>query len=293
MSDLSALTDGKLAHVIAECGEDLSRAMTQEHPDLFAASVFDDKLPFKVATAVVAQAPDSTAAQVRTAARASLWIFAADWQVDAQADSLERVQEIAGQCREAIEGGAVRSDLARFLADLREDVAASPAYATRGRLWREYFFRMMDAMEREWVWKTAATPDSRPTLDEYLTIADNFGSTWVNITYWLANDAPQIARHHARLVEASQIVQQILRLYNDLVTLERDRTWGQGDLNSLMVAGEDAVRRRIRELESDCREILAELEPQCPDGAAYLARQLEFSAIFYGKQGNDYWGALE
>lgn len=283
---------GTAGRDLLDCQADLDQAR-ERYRALFPSPPFSEKVTFGVAAAVTAQAPGCTTEQLRPSARTSLWIFGLDYIVDTLATEADQVEDTVRRCRDVADGGrpAPGDTLAQFLADLRDELAAAPAYGTLRPRWRGALERMLTAMVREWHWKTSG----RPTLDQYLDNADNFGSTWVNITHWIATCDERILACLDELEEASQRVQQILRLYNDLATQERDRTWGEnGDLNALaLVDGDEgAVQRTIDALLADCRRLLEPLRDRCPHGADYLHRQIEFSRNFYGRRRDDYWDRL-
>ncbi|GLZ15168.1 hypothetical protein Acsp04_54030 [Actinomadura sp. NBRC 104425] len=283
---------GTVGRDLLDCQADLDQAR-ERYRDLFPSPPFSRKVTFGVAAAVTAQAPGCTTEQLRPSARTSLWIFGLDYIVDTLATEADQVHDAVQRCRSVADGGrpAPGDTLAEFLADLRDELAAAPAYGMLQPRWRKALDRMLTAMVREWHWKTS----ERPTLDQYLDNADNFGSTWVNITHWIATCDERILACLDELEEASQRVQQVLRLYNDLATQERDRTWGEnGDLNALaLVDGDEgAVQRTIDDLLADCRRLLEPLRDRCPHAAAYLHRQIEFSRNFYVRRRDDYWDRM-
>jgi hypothetical protein len=147
---------------------------------------------------------------------------------------------------------------------------------------------MLRSMALEWEWKSAGTA-GRPSFEDYLANADNFGSTFVNVSHWIFTGGPSWPEHLDALREASREVQRVLRLLNDLATYERDVTWG--DLNALLLGVDRAaVTERIAALVERCRELLGPLYGPCPREAVYLERQIGYSTGFYGA--TDYWGEL-
>ncbi|GAA2165376.1 terpene synthase family protein [Actinomadura napierensis] len=268
-----------------------------------------EPVPSQLSLAIAFGAPGYTADQLRAAARTSLWIFAVDFQVDHLAASAGEVAGIVERCEKVADGGsAAEGDaLCEALACLREDLSAAPAFGDLEPVWLEELHRMLQAMALEWNWKdhvrrTASadqmeqasgqrrslTPPT--TLEDYLVIADNFGSAWVNVVHWIALDDPVILEHLPQLREASRTVQSALRLLNDLATSGREAEWD--DLNALRLgADEVTVRLCIDDLVRRLADQLDQLRATCPHGAAYLEHQLKFSQQFYGAQ-SDYWGDL-
>lgn len=288
-----AAEHGRISALNANCLRDLLPCST-EYPGLFPASPFDARLFSTVASANAFGSPWATAAQLRIATRASLWVFAADWAVDYMAKTAEEVEDIVRGCLAVADGAPATSDaqLTRFLADIRAELAVRPAFRKLFDNWRDQLDRYLHAMAREWRWKADRKADPNtplPTFDDYTANADNFGSSWVNISHWIFTSGPEALAHINELWAASEEVQRILRLLNDLISYERDLEWG--DLNSLMLGVDrDEVSERIGALIALSREMIGALKADCPLEASYLERQIGYSMGFYGT--TDYWGAL-
>ncbi|WP_433334435.1 terpene synthase family protein [Spirillospora sp. CA-294931] len=289
------------ASATAECAQDLKAAI-ERYPSLFPSAPFDSAFPAKLAGAVAAGEPELDAPRLRTHALTSLWIFAVDWVIDHEATTAAEVEDTVSRCLRAADGHVPAPDdaLARFLDELRRDLSKHSAFARLGSVWRDELRRMLEAMNREWHWNALREGSSErggteavasPTLDQYLDNADNFGSTWSNVAHWIALGDPGVLARLEEMLVVSRRVQQVLRLANDLATIDRDR--GQwDDLNVLLIGvGRPAVDQKISELAGDCHRLLASLLADCPRGAAFLRRQLEFSTAYYGA-GRDYWGAV-
>ncbi|MBE1531647.1 terpene synthase family protein [Actinomadura algeriensis] len=296
------------ARLAPEIERDLRERM-ESCPELFPRAPMGP-VAERLSRAIAYGAPWHTAAELRTSARTSLWIFAVDWLVDHRATGADEVAGIVERCTAVAEGHAPSDPLSRFLADLRADLAAeAPAFAEYEPVWREELLRMLRAMRREWHWKArlaldasraggasapAAAEDARDpvptTLDGYLVIADNFGSAWVNVAHWIAVGDAGVFAHLDVLRRASRVVQDALRLLNDLATGDRETVWNDINAVALGVPAED-VRARIDELADETERILAPLRRDCPQGANYLSQQFQWSRDFYG-QGHDYWGTL-
>ncbi|MFC7639780.1 terpene synthase family protein [Streptosporangium lutulentum] len=81
-------------------------------------------------------------------------------------------------------------DLTRLLADIRDELAASPVFPVLGPIWREELQRMLEAMLAEWRWKDAGTT---PTFEEYLGNAANLGFSFAFASHWLHTADPDAA----------------------------------------------------------------------------------------------------
>src|SRR5207245_1250962 len=80
----AAIEHGRICALAAECQRDLQDDAAA-FPGLFPPSPFDARLFSTVALANAFGSPWETRERLRTAARTSLWVFAADWAVDHKA----------------------------------------------------------------------------------------------------------------------------------------------------------------------------------------------------------------
>lgn len=289
---LAALRAGSACAAAVEAQRGL-RDCVAGYPDLFAGRPFDATLYHAISLANSFGAPWETADRLRIANRTALWIFAADWLIDYTAKTRDEVDELVAGCLAVADGDPPATSLTRFLADLRDEVVAASALPEPHPIWREELEAMLRAMATEWEWKSAGlTGDGRslPTLDEYLANASNFGSTFVNVSHWVVTSGPGVLDFIEELRTASDRVQCVLRLLNDLATYDRDVAWG--DLNSLMLegVGRAEVTERITGLVAESRALLEPLRAVCPQESRYLERQIGYSMGFYGAA--DYWGEL-
>jgi hypothetical protein len=287
-----ALAAGTVMAQAVKSARDMAE-WAKAYPNLFSAKPIDDTLFNGVACANAFGSPRMTAGELRMVNRVSLWFFGLDWMVDHLATSRAEVDDITRRCLDVADGdpSAADDELTGFLAEIRDELAASPTYVALHEDWRDELGRSLHAMAREWSWKTARATDGAdpPTFDEYLENADNFGSAWVNVSHWIAGGDHLLLGHVKRLREAGREVQKVLRLLNDLATYERDLSWG--DLNVLMLGVDRAdVAGRIALLVDRCQELIGPLRAVCPEQAEYLERQIGFSSGFY--EFGDYWGAL-
>lgn len=285
----AAAEQGRICALAAAGQRDL-RKQADRHPAIFGADPFDGALYGNIAMAIAFGAPWCTAEQLRITNRAVLWGFAVDWHMDVLATSRQDVERIIGGCLAAADGREVASDdhLAQLLAELRGDLATVPAFAELREAWRHQVELALAAMAREWEWRALQAEHGKlPSLDEYLGNAANLACTVVNVAHWIYTGDADTHRHLDELVAASDEVQRVLRLVNDLGTYERDLRWG--DLNAIMLVDDRSeVELLLDRLRDSCRDLLAPLERSCPTQAAYLARQLGFSSGFY--RSTDFWG---
>ncbi|MCP9969640.1 terpene synthase family protein [Actinomadura madurae] len=269
-------------------------ACAEAYPDVFAVKPIDGTLFTAVACANAFGSPELSAARLRIANRTSLWIFGLDWLVDHVATTREEIDDLNRRCLAVADGRdpAPGDGLARFLADIRDEVAASPAFAGLRDDWRGQLVRLLEAGAREVEWKASASSGDRsalPSFEDYLDNADNYGSAWVNISHWIVNGDAATLANADRLQVISREVQKILRLLNDLATLERDKAWN--DLNAqLLGADAGTLAARIEEIVRHCDTLLEPLRGECPAAVDYLERQIGYSTGFYGT--SDYWGSL-
>jgi hypothetical protein len=288
----TTVDQGRACAVATDCLRDLEKCAAA-HPALFPAKPFCPTL-FSGITLVHAFAcPDATVERIRVAARVTLWVFAADWLVDTVATSRDEIEAIADGCAAVGDGAAPDPGvpLQCLLAELRDELAATPRWAGLYPVWRDQLGRYLAAGVREWDWKAARASGGEaalPTFEDYLANADNLGATFVNVAHWIHADAARDAGELERLAAAGDRMQRALRLLNDLATYERDRSWG--DLNGLMLGvTSEEVTRRLDTLVAECRAATAELAAEFPEPAAHLRRQLGYSTGYYGL--TDYWGA--
>lgn len=264
------------------------REWATAYPDLFSAKPFDAALYSTLSLAMAFSGPWFTAEQLRMANKVCLWAFGLDWLVDYVATSRSEVDDIARRCMEVAEGAppVPGDDLTRLLADIRDELAASPAFPALGHLWRAELRSMLEAMLLEWRWKGEKVT---PSFEEYLGNADNLGFCFAFTSHWLHTTDPDAVADLDLVRKAASAVQRVIRLLNDLGTYERDVTWG--DLNALLLDVSRAeVERRVAELAARSRELIAPLRTDHPELAGYLERQMDFCAGFYRVA--DYWGTL-
>ncbi|MFV2102697.1 terpene synthase family protein [Micromonospora sp. LOL_024] len=285
-----AAEQGRICAVASKGQRDL-QAQVAAYPSLFPDPPVDATMLSALALSTAFIAPWCSAAELRTANRASLWVTAEDWHIDSVATTAEAAAATVTACLSVAAGDAPAADdpLGRFLADIRDDLAAAPAFDRLQHSWRKELHRMLDAELREWQWRAAkaADPTDLPGPGEYLDNAPGYGATWVNVSHWIATGACDNEQRLAELITASLTVEKVLRLVNDLASYGRDIK--AGDLNILMLGvGQAEVRRQVGDQIRGCRTLLDALAERCPREAGYLRRELGFTTSFYG--GGDFWG---
>ncbi len=283
---------GRRCAVSAQSQRDLQKCASK-YSDLFPGNPFDPTLLGGIADAHAFCAPWLTAEQLRMANRISLWAFGLDWEIDYLAKSRSDVDAVVTRCLDVDDGGQPGAGdcLGRFLAELRSELAAAPAFASLGQVWRDQLERTLDAMAREWDWKAAYTADgdsALPSFEQYLANADNLGFSLVYVAHWICTGEAG-AGHVDELMAASWEVQRAMRLINDLGTYKRDLQWG--DLNVLMLGvTQQDVMERIALHAARCQELLAPLRAGQAALATYLERMVGFNMGFHPV--TDYWGTL-
>jgi hypothetical protein len=274
---------GVTCAVAAQGQRDLQR-LADADPELFPRPPFDGSVFSTLAMANAFSAPWLSADDLRTANRASLWAFRVDWFADHLATDSAQLAELTASCLAVADGAPPADPLTAMLAGLRDDLSGRPGFAAAQPVWCEELRRMLDAMTVEFGWR--ATRDTL-TVARYLDNADNLGSSFVNVSHWLANPDPGPGSGTAdRVLAATRAQQRVIRVLNDLATVDRDRAWG--DLNLLLLNDIGDVPVLLAELTRDCDTALAPLRADQPRLAEFLYRQVEFCRGFYGL--TDYWG---
>ncbi|QFG27275.1 hypothetical protein F7P10_24475 [Actinomadura sp. WMMB 499] len=297
---MPALEAGTICAVAGQSQRQM-RAWAADFPALYDAKAFDPALFSTLALAAAFSGPGRTADGLRMANRACLWCFGLDWLIDYAATSRAEVDGLVRRCVEVAAGtppeaasrgrSVAEAELLRFLADVRDELAGAPAFGDLGDVWLDELRRVLDAMALEWGWnaaREAAGTGGRagPAFEEYLANADNLGFSFVLVSHWISSGG---GGDVAAVREASRAVQRVVRLLNDLGTYKRDLEWG--DLNALLLDRTRAeVEERIGELTTEARTLLRGAGASAPELAAYMERQMDFCAGFYGV--TDFWGAL-
>jgi hypothetical protein len=289
----TAAENGRICALAIDCLSDL-RDCAATYPELFPPRPFDPTTFSGIALANAFSSPWAPAEQLRITARTILWAFAVDWLIDYTARSPEEVDAIVQGCVAVGQGTEPVEEVAlqRLLASIRAELSSSRTWPALYPAWRDSLERYLVANAREWRWKAAHAAGagrSLPTFAEYLANADNLGSSFVNVSHWIAGGNIETPDQLQPFLVAGEESQRALRLINDLATYERDVEWG--DLNSLMLGvGRAEVSRRVDELVESCDRLITPLTADHPREAVYLRRQLGYSVGYYGV--TDYWGAL-
>lgn len=284
---MPAAESGRICALAGQAQRDM-RAWAERYPELFSAKPFDDALFSTLSLATAFSGPWLDRHQQRMANQVALWCFGLDWLVDYVAASQAEAAAVAARCLAVVDGTEpAHDDLTTFLAAIRDELSASPAFPVLGPVWRDELRRMLDAMVREHQWKGENA--DRPSLEEYLRNADNLGFSFVFAAHWMHTRTTPSAVDIDVIRMASWAVQRVIRLLNDLATYERDIQWG--DLNALLLGPDRTeVEREVVRLVAEARRCVVPVREGHPALADYLERQMEFCIGFYGV--TDYWGAL-
>jgi hypothetical protein len=274
---------GRIAAVAVQGQRDLQECVAA-YRDLFPAGPFDPALCGAIALANAVCAPWLTAGDLRATNRTALWTFALDHLVDVVARTDAQVDGIVRRCGAVAEGGAPAADdpLTAMLGAIRDEfVTGAPDVLLP--VWRDELRRTLDSMARESRWVREGV---LPTVDEYLSNAANLGFSFVFASHWLATTPTADVGQLGELTAAGHAVQAVIRLVNDLATVDRDVA--TGDLNVLLLGPSPAeVRRWLGEFGTRARELVAVVQSAHPRLAGYLWRQVEFNSGFHPL--TDYW----
>ncbi|MFG1943159.1 terpene synthase family protein [Nonomuraea sp. NPDC048826] len=282
---------GRTCALAVAGGRDLER-WAARYDGLFPPESFDSGLFGSLAMAGAFGSPWASVTELRVVNRASLLVFAVDRLFDEEAATRDEVAALTGACLEAAAtDGSPRAPkaarhLAAFVADLRDELAAGPAFAALEGDWRERLGRMLTAMAREWEWSRGLT--SPPGPEEYLANADSSGALFIAVSHWIYSGEVTTPAGLARLRAAGETVQRYLRLLNDLATHRRESA--SGDVNALALGmTADEVTARMTELSREAAGLIGPLRGDHPRAAEYLWWQIHYSAGFYGL--SDFWAS--
>ncbi|MFI9027770.1 hypothetical protein [Streptomyces sp. NPDC053560] len=286
LANLSPEAAGRAVAMGVEGVRDLVECVTAYAP-LFHTPVCDEAMLTTTALAPAVMSPWLPHEKLRTTSRTTLWALRVDWEIDYAADSYEHVMAVVHRCMTAVEEGhcAPNDRLAGFLVDLRARLAASSAFPQLGSAWSQALRRGLEAMAREWKWRTAQSASKRgarlPTLEQYLDNADSVLVVFLALSHWISTDEPGLIQNIDVLMAAAYEVQRAARLVNDFATCDRDRAWK--DLNALLLPGvtQDDVARRLGHLHAHCAELLQPLIDTGIRQAVYLDRFLKFMTHFH------------
>lgn len=277
---------GRTCALAVAGGRDLER-FAARYDGLFPRESFDSGLYSSLAMAGAFGAPWAGVAGLRAVNRASLLVFAVDRLVDEEAASRDEVAALTGTCLAAAAGNPPGSPLARFVADLRAELATVPAFAALEADWRDRLERLLTAMAREWEWSRG---EGEPGPEEYLANADSSGALFIAVSHWIYTGEVSGPGDLARLRAAGETVQRYLRLLNDLATHRRESA--SGDVNALSLGmTADEVTARMTVLSREAATLIEPLREDLPRAAEYLWWQLHYSPGFYGL--SDFWASRE
>jgi hypothetical protein len=283
-SELRAAMEYGQLGAVAGLAQRRLRRHAEQYGDLFGSTDFDDTFFSSLAMVGTYCAPDVPAEQAALAHRAGLWIFGLDRLIDSVSGTRAQVDGVVAACLAAARGEPGATEVSRFLADLRGDLAGAPSFGVLGPVWEDQVARTLRAMAREWDWRGQGTPVV--TLDEYLDNVDSVGFGVVYLAHWIATERRRRPTDVAALVVAGRRVTELLRLVNDLGTHRREQ--GLGDVNALSLGfSVPALTDRIELLVEQCQQAMAPLRRRHPGLTRYLDRHVGFNLGFY--RSTDYW----
>jgi hypothetical protein len=277
IEDLPAAADsGRICATAGQAQRDVQE-WAARYGSLFSAKPFDSTLFNTVCLCTAFSAPWLAGAELRTTNRAAIWGFGVDWLIDYKATSQSEVHDIVRRCIAVAEGDSpiAGDDLARALADIRDDLSAAPAYSELGFIWRDELQRFLEGMAREWDWvKAHADGGKLPSIGEYLGNADNLGFSFAFASHWIGTGRPPFTNVED-IRAASGQAQRVMRIINDMGTYERDMRWG--DLNALMLGVTHVEAcELLAELADEFRGLADPLRANHAELAYYMERQLAF-----------------
>ncbi|MFB4273854.1 terpene synthase family protein [Nonomuraea sp. MTCD27] len=273
---------GRTCALAAECGRDLRRC-AQMYTGLFPVAAFGADLVNGLTLSNAFSAPWAGAARLKVVNRAALWVMAVDRLVDHTATTREQVNRLTRECLSVAEGAVPRSAVTRFLADLRDELATVKEFGDLRWIWRDQLAKMLLGMTTAWVWRET---HALPTLARYVDNADSRGSCFVDLSHWIYTADDWAKAHLEELWGVSRQVQRYLHLLGDMATYRRDLSWG--DLNVLALGVDRAdVAAAMAELAREAEDLIGPVAEHSPRTAAYLRRQIGFSAGFTDVSGYD------
>ncbi|MCK2219305.1 hypothetical protein MF672_036750 [Actinomadura sp. ATCC 31491] len=268
---------GRTCALAAECGRDL-RGCAQMYRPLFPPAAFGAGRYDALTLATAFSAPWATADRLKVANRAALWVLAVDRLVDHTANTREQVDRLTRECLSVADGAVPRTAAARFLADLRDELATVKEFGELRWLWRDQLARTSHGMARNWVWRDTG---ASPPLGGYLGNADSRGSCFVDLSHWIYASDDWARAHLEELRGVSRHVQRYLHLLGDVVSYRKDMSWG--DLNVLALGVSRAeVTEAMARLAGEALALLEPLREHSPRTAVHLRRRLGFQAGFHG-----------
>ncbi|MBB5110030.1 terpene synthase family protein [Streptomyces spectabilis] len=272
--DQQPQTSGRICALAAQGARDLNRHRQARSRPL-PHEVFDHGLLWSLALTSAFSGPWYSAPELATANLAALVAFEVDWVIEdlAMAELNAAIGYFSGVSRGARPRDG--NEPGELLA------ALATALQSRDPMWQQELDLMLEAMRREREWRNQGI---LPSFPQYLENADNTGFRFVFAAHWAANGEAGPA---SAVTRAGTIVQQSIRLLNDLATFGRDRT--TGDLNALLLIPDPAVVAQcLAELKEEAEPRLAHLPKET---AQYMRRQRDFCEGFYSI--GDFWFSHE
>ncbi|MEV5751196.1 terpene synthase family protein [Actinoallomurus sp. NPDC052308] len=287
---LPAVESGRVCAVAGRAQRE-AREWTARYEGLFGAEPFDATLVNTVCLRTAFSAPWLGAAELRMTNRVAVWSSGVDRLIGHAATPRSEVRNVVERCLAVADGAPAPDgdDLARALADIRDDLASSPAFPALRDVWREELRRFLTAMTLERDGNAARADGSAPAFADHLENADDLGFSFAFVSHWAATaEAPPVEDVPA-VMAVSREAQRTMRLIDDLGTFERDLS--RGDLNALLPGvTEGEVRDHLAAVGARFRALLDPLRAGHPHLAAYMERQVDFCEGL--QEPTDHWEAL-
>ncbi|GAA0241651.1 terpene synthase family protein [Cryptosporangium japonicum] len=205
----------------------------------FAAAVEIDEVSAMV---LVEAGPRALTGELLAPAMTAVWMQVADDHVDRVTHDQPEFDAVIRRWRSVAAGaGPTPGDpLEAALADLVRRLRTSPRYPSLFPLWRRSFGRMLDA----WVFEqTTATRLARgepaPGLDAYLAQHHSFGLRPIVLAWWVTAGGDDLPDALDVLLAALDEIELAVRLANDLLMADRERT-EPGSVDAVLL-GADAA----------------------------------------------------
>jgi len=183
---------------------------------------------------------------ILTRVKCSLWVFALDDEIDSGRVPELALPKILEECYLAasdVKAARPRSELARSLHELQQELAVAPSYELVYPLWATSLIRMIDGMMYEHWMQQRFRPldyeDDLPPLAEYLHYArHSIAITHLWITGLILEADPTLEQVLPALYRLADQCALVIRLANDYSTYEREANEG----------GVNAIALRVHEL---------------------------------------------
>ena len=241
-----------------------------------------------MAFSCAAVSPWRTPAELVTAVRMHLWIFAFDDHIERS--DLVGIDDMLQRCADVVRGKA-RDDshwLLTALSDLQADLASCPIYPALADLWVEKLESMLRSMRYEWV---AGRTQQRGSVEEYIAHADSVAIWITHLPRWISYGDNAVVDNLDVLVPALGEYVVASRLANDLATYSRERDQPGNDNVLMYGVSPDWVVSEVARRADAAAQLLKNLVAERVLPAVELRRELEYAMTFYSLAEFRGWGS--